>query len=243
VIDRPSERFSAHAEAYAQNRPGYPSEALDALLDGLGAPEKLTIADIGAGTGIASRLLAERGATVLAVEPNHSMAEQAEPDPRIEWIDGTGEDTRLPSQSVDVAAAFQAFHWFEAEAAIAEFKRISRRRIALLQYERDEADPFTAAYGELVRHYSIEPIEVKRAQALKAFARLAGQNCARSDHPYAQRLNRDELLGRMASTSYLPRTGAEAGEMRRLAGALFERFAERGRVSIAMICYVLRSDA
>ena len=236
MIDPPSERFSERAAAYAQNRPGYPPEALDALLDGMGPPEKLTIADVGAGTGIASRLLAQRGATVLAVEPNHSMAEQAEPDPRIEWIDGTGEDTRLPSQSVDVAAAFQSFHWFEAEAAIAEFKRISRRRIALLQYERDEVDPFTAAY-------SIEPIEVKRAQALKDFARLAGPNCARSDYPFAQRLNRDELLGRMASTSYLPRAGSEAGEMRKLAGALFERFAERGRVALAMICYVMRSDA
>jgi ubiquinone/menaquinone biosynthesis C-methylase UbiE len=243
VIDPPSERFSGVAGAYAQNRPGYPPEALDALLDEMGPPEKLTIADVGAGTGIASRLLAQRGATVLAVEPNHSMAEQAEPDPRIEWINGTGEDTHLPSQSVDIAAAFQAFHWFEAEAAIAEFRRISRRRIALLQYERDETDPFTAAYGELVRYYSLEPIEVKRAQALKDFARLAGPNCSRSDHPYAQRLNRDELLGRMASTSYLPREGSKAGEMRKLAAALFERFAERGRVALAMTCYVLRSDA
>src|SRR5205823_11444548 len=120
----------------------------------------LAIADIGAGTGIAARLLAERGATVFAVEPNRSMAEQAEPDPRIEWIDGTGEDTRLPSKSVDVAAAFQAFHWFEPPAAIAEFTRISRRRIALVQYERDENHAFAAAYGELVRRFATEDIEL-----------------------------------------------------------------------------------
>ncbi len=243
MIDHPPERFSARAGAYAQTRPGYPPEALDALLEGLGPPEKLTIADIGAGTGIASRLFAERGATVFAVEPNHSMAEQAEPDPRIEWIDGTGEDTRLPDRSVDVAAAFQAFHWFDPTAAIAEFKRISRRRIAMLQYERDESDPFAAAYGELVRRYATERIEPKRFEVLNTFARLAGSSCVRSEHRYAQSLDRGELLGRMASTSYLPRDGAQADELRDEASALFDRFAQRGRISLAMTCFVLRADA
>ena len=243
MIEHPSGRFSDRARAYAENRPGYPPEAIDALLDGLGPPEKLAIADIGAGTGIASRLLAGRGATVFAVEPNHSMTEQAEPDPRIEWIDGTAEDTRLPDRSVDVAAAFQAFHWFDPQAAIAEFRRISRRRIALLQYERDERDPFAAAYGDLVRDYSTEPIERRRLEALAAFARMAGPNYARSEHPYAQSLDREELLDRMASTSYLPRDGPRAEEMRGAAADLFERFAGGGRVSLAMICYVLRADA
>lgn len=243
MIDRPAERFSDRADAYAQSRPGYPPEALDALLEDLGPAGKLTIADIGAGTGIASRLLARRGATVFAVEPNHSMAEKAEPDPCIEWIDGTAEDTRLPDRSVDVAAAFQSFHWFDPQGAIAEFRRISRRRIALVQYERDEREPFAAAYGGLVRRFATEPVEAGRAEALVAFERLAGPNCVRSEHSYIQSLDCDALLGRMASTSYLPRDDARADEMRAEAAGLFERFAQDGRVSLAMICYVLRSDA
>ena len=243
MIDRPTERFSPRAGAYASNRPGYPPEALDALLDGLGSPAKLTIADVGAGTGIASRLLAERGATVFAVEPNHSMAEQAEPDPRVEWIDGTGEDTHLPSKSVDVAVAFQAFHWFEPDAAIEEFRRISRRRIALVQYERDESEPFAAAYARLVRRYTLDDTEARRAQALTAFAKLAGSSCNRSEHRYAQTLSNEQLLGRMASTSYLPNEGAAAEELRRGAGDLFDRFAQDGNVSLAMVCYVLVADA
>ncbi len=243
MIDRPTERFSPRAGAYASNRPGYPSAALDALLDGLGSPAKLTIADIGAGTGIASRLLAERGATVFAIEPNHSMAEQAEPDPRIEWIDGTGEDTHLPFKSVDVAAAFQAFHWFEPEAAIEEFRRISRHRIALVQYERDESEPFAGAYAGLVRQHALDDTEARRAQALTAFAKLAGSDCNRSEHRYAQTLSKEQLLGRMASTSYLPREGPAAEALRCGAGELFERFAQDGNVSLAMVCYVLVADA
>jgi ubiquinone/menaquinone biosynthesis C-methylase UbiE len=243
VIDRPTTRFSARAGAYAANRPGYPPAALDALLEGLGPPERLTIADVGAGTGIAARLLAERGATVFAVEPNHSMAEQAEPDPRIEWIDGTAEDTHLPSRSVDVAGAFQAFHWFEPQSAIEEFKRISRRRIALMQYERDESKAFAAGYGELVRRFATEDIELRRAQALETFAKLAGASCKRSEHGYEQLLDVDQMLGRMASTSYVPHDGAKSDELRRDAVTLFERFAQGGRVSLAMICYVLYADA
>jgi hypothetical protein len=221
VIDRPTARFSGRASAYAANRPGYPPAALDALLEGLGPPEHLTV----------------------AVEPNRSMAEQAEPDPRIEWIDGTGEDTKLPAKSADVAGAFQAFHWFEPRSAIEEFKRISRRRIALVQYERDESSAFAAAYGELVRRFATEDIEQRRAQALTTFAQLAGPGCQRSEHAYEQILDREQLLGRMASTSYLPHDGAAAEELRRTAAALFERFAQGGRVSLAMICYVLRADA
>lgn len=236
-------RFSPHAGAYAANRPGYPPAAIDALLDGLGPPERLAIADIGAGTGIASRLLAEHGATVFAVEPNHSMAEQSEPDPRIEWIDGTGEETRLPAKSVDVVAAFQAFHWFEPEEAVREFRRISRRRIAIVQYERDESAPFAAAYGDLVGHYATDQTEARRRDALAAFARLAGPDCARSEHRYAQTLNLDTLLGRLASTSYLPREGAAAEALQRDARELFAQFAENATVSLAMVCYVATADA
>ena len=241
MID-PATRFSPHAGAYAANRPGYPPAAIDAVLEGLGTPEKLTIADIGAGTGIASRLLAERGATVFAVEPNHSMAEQAEPDPRIEWIDGTGEETRLPSKSVDAAAAFQAFHWFQPEEAIREFRRISRRRIAIIQYERDESSAFAAAYAALVRRYATDETESRRRDALTAFTRLAGPDCKRSEHGYAQSLALETMLGRLASTSYLP-SGAAAEALQRDARELFAQFAENATVSLAMVCYVVIADA
>jgi SAM-dependent methyltransferase len=204
---------------------------------------KLTIADIGAGTGIASRMLAERGATVLAVEPNHSMAEKAEPDPRIEWIDGTGEETRLPAKSVDIAAAFQAFHWFQPEQAVREFRRISRGRIAVVQYERDESSAFAAAYGDLVRRYATDKTEARRRDALAAFARLAGPDCKRSEHGYAQRLDIDVMLGRLASTSYLPNEGAAAEALQRDARELFAQFAENATVSLAMVCYVAVADA
>ncbi|MBC7773083.1 MAG: SAM-dependent methyltransferase, partial [Pyrinomonadaceae bacterium] len=69
----PTGRFSDRAEDYKKYRPSYPPDAIDAILDGLGPPASLLAADIGAGTGISSTLLAERGVRVFAVEPNPAM--------------------------------------------------------------------------------------------------------------------------------------------------------------------------
>src|SRR5580700_5131592 len=66
-------RFGSRASAYAAFRPSYPPEAIDAVLEGLGDPRAVTIADVGAGTGISSRLFAERGAALIAIEPNARM--------------------------------------------------------------------------------------------------------------------------------------------------------------------------
>ncbi|MGA7354608.1 MAG: class I SAM-dependent methyltransferase, partial [Candidatus Cybelea sp.] len=139
----PTSRFSLRAQAYAAFRPSYPAGAIDAALDGLGDPNTLTIADVGAGTGISSRLFAERSVTVIAIEPTARMREAAEQHPRVSWYDGTAEGTNLPSASVDAVVACQAFHWFVPNEAFGEFRRIARRRAAILQYERDERDPFT----------------------------------------------------------------------------------------------------
>ncbi|MGA9419931.1 MAG: class I SAM-dependent methyltransferase, partial [Candidatus Cybelea sp.] len=137
----PTARFGTRAQAYAAFRPSYPAGAIDAALDGLGDPNTLTIADVGAGTGISSRLFAERGVTVIAIEPNARMRAAAEQHPRVSWRDGTAERTNLPSGSVDAVVACQAFHWFVPNEAFGEFRRIARRRAAILQYERDERDP------------------------------------------------------------------------------------------------------
>ena len=131
-------RFDSRAQAYAEFRPSYPPEAIDSALDGLGDPLALTIADVGAGTGISARLFARRVAAVIAIEPNVRMRAAAEPHPRVQWREGTAEKTGLEDRSVDAVVACQAFHWFATLPAMLEFRRVARRRAALLQYERDE---------------------------------------------------------------------------------------------------------
>jgi SAM-dependent methyltransferase len=240
-----TDRFSDRAADYLSGRPSYPAAALDPLFEGLGDVDDVLVADLGAGTGISSRLLAERGAQVLAVEPNRAMREAAEPHPRVEWIDASAEATGLHEASVDLVTAFQAFHWFDRRKALDEIVRILRPagRAAVIYNERDERDEFTAAYGELVRKYQTDETERRRADGLAAFEAFEGWHEkhrieVRNDHV----LDEKGLAARVGSTSYLPKTGPQAEELQAALRALFEKYARDGRVTMVMRTIVVTGD-
>jgi SAM-dependent methyltransferase len=235
-------RFGSRAPAYAAFRPSFPAEAVDTALEGLGDPRALVIADVGAGTGISARLFADRGAAVIAVEPNAQMRAAAAPHPRVTWRDGTAEHTGLADASVDAVVACQAFHWFATLEAMSEFRRIARRRTALLQYERDEGDAFTKAYSDIVRAHATDDTETWRAQGLEVFTRFPQASVTRSVFSSRQQLDRAGLLGRAASSSYLPASGPDAERLRADLTALFERFQRDGVVELAMVTFVLAAD-
>ena len=64
------EIFSGKEQQYDKNRPHYPARLIDFLYDEIGFCVGSVIADIGSGTGIFSKQLAERGSTVICVEPS-----------------------------------------------------------------------------------------------------------------------------------------------------------------------------
>ncbi len=143
---------------------------------------------------------------------------------------------------MDVAAAFQSFHWFDPLRAFAEFARVARRRVALLQYERDESQPFSAAYAAMVRRYATDDTEALRMRTLDTFSTLSGKALRRAVVPFKQRLTLDGVIGRVDSSSYLPREGDAAQALRTEARALFDRFERGGSVEMAMNTYVLSAD-
>ena len=73
-----TELFTDKSESYAKYRSGYPKEMIKRIIDPFKKQEVIEAADIGAGTGISSRLLGDEGVKVTAVEPNEAMAEAAE---------------------------------------------------------------------------------------------------------------------------------------------------------------------
>ena len=104
-------------------------------------------ADVGAGTGICSRQLAERGLRVIAVEPNDAMREQGERAngaPDITWRKGSAETTGLAAASVDMVVMASSFHWPDFDHAVREFHRILRPGglfMALWNTRRFESNP------------------------------------------------------------------------------------------------------
>ncbi|MEN6316201.1 MAG: class I SAM-dependent methyltransferase [Clostridiaceae bacterium] len=124
-----TELFTGKAEVYAKARPGYPDAAMD-YIDTLVSPNAV-FADIGAGTGKFTALLANRGHySILAVEPNADMREQLAVTlalyPNAKIINGSAEFTGLPDHSVDVITCAQALHWFDLDVFRTECRRIGK---------------------------------------------------------------------------------------------------------------------
>ncbi len=226
----PTARFADRAADYVAARPSYPAATIDAVLDGLGPPATLRVADVGAGTGISSRLLADRGCRVLAIEPNAAMRAAAAAHGLVEWRDGRGERLGLDDASVDVVACFQAFHWLRPEEAMREFARVLRPggRVALVWNDRDEADPFTAEYGRILSRASngvCEKIDERVAPGLDASGLFVNERVACA--AYQHRLDEHGLVARAMSASYTPKAGAAGERVAAELRALHARFATR----------------
>ncbi|HVV86444.1 MAG TPA: methyltransferase domain-containing protein [Kofleriaceae bacterium] len=114
--------FTVQADAY-RARPGYPPALVDRLLARAGVAPGDLVADLGAGTGIFTALLAERGLRVVAIEPGAAMRAQAAPHPRVTWQDGTFEAPGLADGAVRWITAAQAFHWADAPRALPALAR------------------------------------------------------------------------------------------------------------------------
>ena len=107
--------FGMVAEAYERFRPGYPVELFDMVMTYAGQPVR-TALEIGAGTGKATRLFAQRGITVTATEPDGLMlAELRKHVPaNVKTVQAAFEDLR-PGGSYGLVYAAAALHWTNPE--------------------------------------------------------------------------------------------------------------------------------
>ena len=124
-----SGNFSGLSSDYSKNRPDYSKSVLDAVL-GLHSSERndLRAADIGAGTGIWTRMLHDAGVVnVVAVEPNDDMRNQGQADNNgksINWVKGSAEFTGLSDSNFELVTMASSFHWANFELSTKEFHRI-----------------------------------------------------------------------------------------------------------------------
>ncbi|MET0813283.1 MAG: class I SAM-dependent methyltransferase [Microbacterium sp.] len=142
--------FDPVAALYASARPSYPREVVDWLVPQTAG----TVADVGAGTGLFTRLLERPGRTIVAIEPSAAMLDELRVAiPHAVAMQGTGERMPLAEASIDAVVFAQAWHWVDVGTATAEVARVLRPggTLGLVWNLRDERVPWVRALGAAMR--------------------------------------------------------------------------------------------
>jgi ubiquinone/menaquinone biosynthesis C-methylase UbiE len=237
----PKERFTDRVETYTKARPGYPAELVDLLRNDCGLTGTSIVADIGSGTGMLSRLLAEHAHTVYGVEPNDAMREASQ-----QYLAGrknfiamkaAAENTGLPATSMDLITVAQAFHWFDQSEARHEFMRILKPNgfaVLIWNNRRMSGSPLAEAYEQLLVDFGTDYKDVQsRGKAtLENMERFFGHSqIKKASIPNSQDLDRESFVARAISASYMPNEShPRYGEMVTAARRIFDENRSGGYV-------------
>ena len=119
--------FGKAAALYESVRPGYPPAAAHWALGADFAIGRGTVIDLGAGTGLLTRILVPLAGRVIPVEPDAEMrAQLTAAVPGVVAVAGTAESIPSPDASVDSILTAQAYHWFDPDRAHPEIARVVR---------------------------------------------------------------------------------------------------------------------
>jgi SAM-dependent methyltransferase len=207
---RAAPSFARSAAQYERARPGYAPAAVAFLVERLGLGPDRVVVDLAAGTGKLARQLVPSGARVVAVEP---LAEMRSFIPAgIEVLDGTAEAIPLPDDFADAVTVAQAFHWFDAEAALREIERVVRPG-GLLALVSNRREP--SAFDDVLAHHRAHP-PLEPAPEGKAF-------------PHGHRANFAELASTESSIATLEGDAY---------GAAIAEFAALGSDELRYVTYV-----
>lgn len=232
-------RFSDKAQVYA-NRWDYAPVAFDTIIEVAGLSPQATVADMGAGPGTVSRHFLGRVKQIWAVEPSPEMVaiarETLAHEPSFQQIIGPAEATTLPDQAVDLIAVGRAIHWFDAQPARQEFRRILKPGgwLAILRVVHLDEDLLAEtqslrneAYG-----WTVHADKWHRPQIPLSFY-FGSDHYQTYDFPDTIEETWPEFIGRLTSFSPAPSPGQPLYEMYEAAArVIFERHRSAGRLTI-----------
>ena len=160
--------FGLNPEGYASVRPEYP-DAIYELLHAHRAlvPNTVTL-EIGAGSGLATRRLIERGANpITVIEPDFRFAPLLRglaktSDAELRLIQSPFEDADLARASFDLVVAATSFHWLDPDVAIDKIADVLRPGgYAALWWnvfgDLDREDAFHEATRSILADLAISP--------------------------------------------------------------------------------------
>jgi SAM-dependent methyltransferase len=189
--------FGDTADDYDRARPGYPAEAVEWLL----GTRPLDVIDVGAGTGKLTAILARAGHRVTAVEPLAPLRRKlSQALPAVRATSGRAERLPLDDAAADAVVVGQAFHWFDARAAVGEISRVLRPAgvLGLIWNFRDESQRWMRELTTITGADGLPDGWTVEREVLPRVA-SASRRDFRLEHP----VDRERLLALVRSWSYV----------------------------------------
>lgn len=204
--------FAEGGAHYDAVRPSYPDAVVDFVLEPWGEPAARpgTAVDLGAGTGLFTQLLVQRGLEVTAVDPSASMLGALRRRvPEATAVEATAEDTGLAGGGFDLAVAAQAWHWVDPEVGSVEAARVLRRggRMAVVWNQLDTSVPWVHRLTRIMRAGDVHAGEAPRRRLRGPFGAEEHLRCT-----WTERTVPELLQDLMASRSAWLSSGASARE-------------------------------
>jgi SAM-dependent methyltransferase len=230
VNQKAASGYSRDTDRFHRARPTYHTALARRVVDRYGSG---AVVELGAGTGIFTRQLADLGLSVIAIEPILGMRTaltEAVPDADVRV--GQAENIPLDAATVDTVVASQSFHWFDYRPALDEIYRVLRLggHLVTVWNVRDESVDWVAATTKVLdRHAGDTPRHRDMAwrRAINSDARFGSIDEWRIENPVET--NADGVVDRCLSVSFIASLPAErqeevAAEVREIVAPLGERF-------------------
>jgi SAM-dependent methyltransferase len=131
---------SGFAGGFDANRPAPPSVLAEILCLEARVDRPRLVVDLGSGTGLSTRIWADRADEVVGVEPSSEMrgeAEAATSAGNVRFVQAYAQATGLPGGEADLVTCSQALHWMEPEPTLAEAARLLRPGGVFAAYDYD----------------------------------------------------------------------------------------------------------
>jgi SAM-dependent methyltransferase len=119
--------FEAMAAEYARARPPYPDIVFETLEQAGVIGPGTRVLEVGAGAGLATRPMLDRGSEVVGLEPGRQLAAiLAEVAPDADVVVAGLEDAELAEDDFDSAVAATAMHWVDLSVGLPKLHRALR---------------------------------------------------------------------------------------------------------------------
>ena len=240
-------RFSATVRNYDQFRPSYPKKLIDWIITTTTIKPPEVVVDIGCGTGISTRLFADKGFKTIGVDPNEDMLHDARKrGSSAMYQKGDAENSNLPADLTKLIISGQAFHWFNVDNAMREFKRIlTPDGFCCAFWNVRKQNSLTKKYEEIIRRYSGDYEKtIKAAETIQTIKKNPiVRSVKEGKFTNTQNLDSEGLIGRAYSTSYIVHGVKDHKGFKKELTGLFENNQSKGKITftydVLAICWQL----